>query len=629
MTATTTAILPRFASGDDVQEKPQNGLAGLKHWRHDIASGLLVSLVSLPFSLGIAIASGAPPICGVVSAIIAGLVLPFLGGSYVTISGPAAGLAPILLAAMLSLGKGDLAAGYPLLLAVICMAGILQIVLSYFKAARFCALFPASVVEGMLGAIGLLIIVKQFPVLLGTKFAGHDFLEILAETPQQLRQLNPQVFGLGLGTLALIFLLASIEWSWLKILPPQVIAVVAGTATAAALLTLDPALFINIPDKPLERGIVFPHFSQLWFDHSLWLAAATAVVTLTLIDGVESLATIAAIDKIDPFHRKSSPNRTLFAMGVSNICSSMLGGLTIIPGGVKSTTNVLGGGRTQWANFYNACFLLIFLILGRDLINLIPQAVLGAVLVYTGYRLCRPSVWRHIAHIGREQLVPFTVTLAVTVCTDLLVGIGAGIATKLVMNLWFSATAAVDTRPTHLAILAGIKELPAHFSNPVTKREQTAGEYHLYFGKPLVCFNALHLNRELEMVPANAKKVYLHITEAVLLIDHTSCDKLFHFVDERNRHGRTRVEIVGLDHLGRRSEYRTSMRLVHRSAWARGLSRLMASRRLEHMQEEHDPPTNGHEHLANDELAKYTLSAMGPNSAFAERNGHELEKCSR
>src|SRR3954454_25120261 len=137
-------------------EKPQNGLAGLKHWRHDLVAGLVVSMISVPFSLGIAVASGAPPICGLISAIIAGLVLPFLGGSFVTISGPAAGLAPVLLASMILLGRGDLAIGYPLLLVAICLTGLVQIVLAYFKAARYSALFPSSVVEGMLASIGLL-----------------------------------------------------------------------------------------------------------------------------------------------------------------------------------------------------------------------------------------------------------------------------------------------------------------------------------------------------------------------------------------------------------------------------------------------------------------------------------------
>ncbi|MBL4851879.1 MAG: SulP family inorganic anion transporter, partial [Gammaproteobacteria bacterium] len=148
-------------------ETPQNGLKGLKHWRYDLLAGMQVALVSLPLSLGIAIASGAPPVTGLVSAIIAGLIFPFLGGAYVTISGPAAGLAPALLSGMLVLGGGDLAVGYPLLLVAICLTGLVQIVLAFMNAGRFAIFLPVTVVEAMLAAIGLIIIIKQIPALIG------------------------------------------------------------------------------------------------------------------------------------------------------------------------------------------------------------------------------------------------------------------------------------------------------------------------------------------------------------------------------------------------------------------------------------------------------------------------------
>ena len=230
-------------------EKPQNGLAGLKNWRHDLRAGLVVSLVSVPFSLGIAVASGAPPICGLISAIIAGLVLPFLGGSYVTISGPAAGLAPALLASMLLLGRGDLAIGYPLLLVAICLTGLVQVVLAHFRAARFSALFPSTVVEGMLASIGLLIIAKQLPLLVGHSFQAHEFWGIVAETPSQIATLEPKVFIIGITSLALIFVLASVKGRWTKILPPQVFAAVFGLLLGQ-FMGLDARFMIHIPDIP-------------------------------------------------------------------------------------------------------------------------------------------------------------------------------------------------------------------------------------------------------------------------------------------------------------------------------------------------------------------------------------------
>src|SRR4051794_17516343 len=262
-------------------ESPRNGLAGLKHWRHDILAGLVVSMISVPFSLGIAVASGAPPICGLISAIIAGLVLPFLGGSYVTVSGPAAGLAPALLAAMVLLGRGDLKIGYPLLLVAICLTGLAQVVLARFRAARFCSIFPSSVVEGMLASIGLLIIAKQLPLLTGHPFKSHEFWGIVAEAPSQAMSMEPKVFALGIACLALIFVLASLRQRWLKVVPPQVIAAVFGLILGQ-IIGLDTRYLIQLPDKPFEHGIVLPNFQGAWADQSLWWALFTTVLTLTL-----------------------------------------------------------------------------------------------------------------------------------------------------------------------------------------------------------------------------------------------------------------------------------------------------------------------------------------------------------
>jgi MFS superfamily sulfate permease-like transporter len=179
-------------------DKPQNGIAGLRHWRYDLGAGLQVALVSLPLSLGIAVASGAPPVTGVISAIIAGLIFPFLGGAYVTISGPAAGLAPALLTGMLMLGNGDLAAGYPLLLVAICITGFVQIILSLVNAGRFAIFLPVTVVEAMLAAIGIMIIVKQIPPLLGDLAPlSKDMLTAILKLPESLVRIEAEVHALG------------------------------------------------------------------------------------------------------------------------------------------------------------------------------------------------------------------------------------------------------------------------------------------------------------------------------------------------------------------------------------------------------------------------------------------------
>ena len=230
-------------------EKPQNGLKGLKHWRHDLRSGFMVAMISLPFSMGIAITSGAPPICGIMSAIIAGFVLPFLGGSYVTISGPAAGLAPVLFSGMIMLGTARLGSdagqdawlktGYPLVLVAICFAGLLQVILARLKVARLGAIFPAAAIEGMLAAIGLLIIAKQIPLFMGVKFEAHEFWGILGEAPSHISTMNLRVFGLGVACVAALFLLAAIPGRLLKVMPPPVWVFIFGTLASLLFLHLD------------------------------------------------------------------------------------------------------------------------------------------------------------------------------------------------------------------------------------------------------------------------------------------------------------------------------------------------------------------------------------------------------
>jgi MFS superfamily sulfate permease-like transporter len=201
-----------------------------------------------------------------------------------------------------------------------------------------------------------------------------------------------------------------------------------------------------------------------------------------------------------------------------------------------------------WANFYNAIFLLIYILVARTYINMIPYAALAAMLIHTGWKLCRPAVWRHVAHLGREQLFLFAATVLVTLSTDLLWGIVFGIVAKLVMVTIFSGR--------------GLTGIPDLFRNPVTHRETVDGAFELYFGRPLVCFNSMHLNGELAGIPGDAGTLRLHVTHNVTLIDHTSCDTLHHFAEEYERSGRGAVEFVGLDRLDARSHHRSAMRRV-------------------------------------------------------------------
>ena len=249
-------------------------------------------------------------------------------------------------------------------------------------------------------------------------------------------------------------------------------------------------------------------------------------------------------------------------MGVSNACSSVLGGLTIIPGIVKSTANILGGGRTQWANFYNACFLLTFLLLGRELINLVPMAIL-AILVFVGFKLCRPKVWRHVAHVGREHLFVFTVTVLVTVSEDLLVGIAVGVGLELVLAIWYVGLWHTLSNGSEFAKPNfGVRFLSL-FRNPVSQRELVEGTYHLYLDGPLVCFNLFHVIRELGQLPHDTRAVYLHLSSRVPLVDHTTGESLRYYLEEFSGQDQSpKLVIEGWDHMRSLSKHETSTRIA-------------------------------------------------------------------
>ncbi|HEX4968066.1 MAG TPA: SulP family inorganic anion transporter [Nitrospiraceae bacterium] len=561
-------------------EKPQNGIAGLKHWRYDLLAGLQVALVGLPLSLGIAVASGAPPITGVISAIVGGLIYPFLGGSFVTISGPAAGLAPALLAGMLTLGHGDLTVGYPLLLVAICFTGIVQVILSRFGAGKFGLFFPISVVEGMLAAIGVMIIVKMIP-----NFVGHLTPPVksiplaIAKFPENFLHMTPTVFLIGGISLGLLTLLYQIKHRAATLIPPPLLVVGLGMLLGW-LLDLTPDYLIKVPSDILNQGMRLPDFQGVFGRPDLWLDVLLIVVTVTLIDGTESIATVAAIDKIDPFRRRSDPNKTLQAMGISNLLSSLVGGLTIIPGGMKSTVNIVGGGRTLWSNGYYGLTMLLLLVAGTGLINRIPLATLAALLMFVGYRLCAIRVFKKIFGIGKEQLLIFVVTMVVTLVeSDLLLGIAIGMLTKLAALVFHLVRS-----PRSQGMSAAFVEL---FSNPVIRigdgrvpNERytemmsvatsairgTAGEmknpYKIYLSS-VTCMNLMKLDKALSQIVVlpNTKANYMVIM-AGQVIDHTAMEYLHNFQDQCIEAGHT-CALVGMDHFRTFSDHVLAYRVKH------------------------------------------------------------------
>jgi MFS superfamily sulfate permease-like transporter len=521
---------------------PKSGFAGLKdNWHSDLLSGFLVFLIALPLCLGISMASGFPPMAGIISAIIGGLVVSRISGSFVTINGPAAGLIVVIYDAVQTLGEGDAMAGYRYTLAAIVVASILQALLGIFKAGKLSAFFPSSVVHGMLAAIGIIIMAKQVHTLLGVKPEAETLLGTIAEIPHSIIEMNPEVSLIGLLGLVLLIIWALMSNKAMKMIPAPILVVLLGLGLAqffdldhvhkylflpdAEILphheyTVGPAFLVAVPENFLA-GFYFPDFSKL-ASYEFWIA----VVSICLVGSLESLLSAAAVDKLDPYKRDSNLNRDLAAVGVGNCLSGLVGGLPMIAEIVRSSANVSNGAKTGWANFFHGAFLLIFVALFPRLIHEIPLSSLAALLVFTGFRLASPKEFAKTLEVGLDNFIIFLVTIVSVLATDLLIGVAIGIIVKLLLHF------GRGLKPGNL------------FSMAYHVKQTEANTYHIKVSGSAVFSNIISLKSLLAEFPTQ-KKVYFDLSEADL-IDHTVMEFIHHFSEEY-KHGGGQCEIVGLD----------------------------------------------------------------------------------
>jgi MFS superfamily sulfate permease-like transporter len=431
---------------------PKIGLAGLKeNWRSDLLSGFLVFLIALPLCLGISMASGFPPSAGIITAIIGGMVVSRISGSFITINGPAAGLIVVVLSAVQELGAGDAMAGYRYTLAAIVIASAIQILMGVFKAGRLSSFFPASVIHGMLAAIGIIIMAKQIHTMLGTApEKGSSLFSTIAQIPHSIMNLNHEIAIIGFSGLAILIIWSMIKNPTLKMIPAPLIVVLVGMALARYFDLEHEHMYLFLPDAhflPHHEETVGPKFlvaisdnfmSSFYFPDFSKFATAEfweAVVSIALVGSLESLLSAMAVDKLDPYKRHSNLDRDLTAVGVGNLASGLIGGLPMIAEIVRSSANVNNGAKTQWANFFHGTFLLLFVVLFPRLIHSIPLAALAALLVFTGFRLASPKSFANVLLVGKEQLFMFVVTIIGVLATDLLIGVAIGIAAKFAIHL--------------------------------------------------------------------------------------------------------------------------------------------------------------------------------------------------
>ncbi len=409
------------------------------NFKGDFSASLVVFLVALPLCLGIALASGAPLFSGLIAGLVGGLLVSFLSGSQLCVSGPAAGLTVIVFSVIEKLGS------FQGLLVSVILAGVFQLILGYLRAGIIGAFFPSAVIEGMLAAIGLILIIKQTPHATGyhTSYEGDEsymqetaessLLELVDSISHNISHGSIVISSVALCILIIWNLPRFKQYAFFKNVPAALMAVIWGIAYNQYTIQFAPEWavstqhLVNLPpiNHPAEfvDYFVFPDFSYL-----TRLDTYTSAATIAIIASLETLLSLEATDKLDPLKRITPTNRELKAQGIGNIVSGFLGGLPMTAVIVRSATNINAGGRTRFSCFMHGVWLLLSILFVADFLNTIPLACLSAILLHTGYKLANPAIFKHFYQKGASQFLPFIITILAILFTDLLEGMAIGMA---------------------------------------------------------------------------------------------------------------------------------------------------------------------------------------------------------
>lgn len=412
-----------------------------KHFKQDFPASIVVFLVALPLCLGIALASGASPMAGLIAGIVGGIVVGLVSSSPLGVSGPAAGLTVIVLNGIESLPS------FEVFLSAVVLAGVIQILLGIVRAGVIGLYFPSSVIQGMLSAIGIIIILKQIPHALGydadpegeMEFIQSDGYNTFSELGHALGLLEPLAIVIALVSLCILILweLPLIkQTSWGRLIPGSLVAVASGVglqlAGASGDWALDDSHLVDLPafSGQIQSLLTFPDFTMA-LSSEVWILA----VTMAIVASLETLLCVEATDKLDPHKRVTPTNRELIAQGTGNMISGLIGGLPLTQVIVRSSANIQSGGVTKLSAVLHGLLLVISVLAFPTILRLIPLASLAAILIVVGYKLAKPTVFRRIKAQGNRQFIPFIVTVLAIVFTDLLIGIGIGLATAIVVIL--------------------------------------------------------------------------------------------------------------------------------------------------------------------------------------------------
>ncbi len=411
-------------------------------WRHDAPASLVVFLIAVPLCLGIALASGAPLFSGIIAGVVGGLVVGVISDSELMVSGPAAGLTVIVLTAITELGA------FPIFLAAVVIAGVLQIVLGVLRAGVIGYYFPSAVIKGMLTAIGLMLILKQIPHAVGydADAMGDDaFMQSNAETTVTGLADAFRHVEWGATLIAAVSLVLMFSWgrgplARVKNIPAPLVVVALGVVMNALFGAFAPALaigsdhLVTLP-VPESASAFFAQFTAPQWDAMLSPAVWKVAVLLAVVASLESLLSLQATDDMDPYHREASTDRELIAQGTGNLISGLIGGLPVTGVIVRSATNISAGAKTRWSAILHGAWLLVAALAFPRLLNTIPLATLAAVLIHVGYKLANPSLFKSALARGRSYAFSFGFTVVAILATDLLRGILVGLAVGIVVIL--------------------------------------------------------------------------------------------------------------------------------------------------------------------------------------------------
>ncbi len=551
---------------------PKAGFKGLiQNWRSDFLAAISVSLVALPLGLGVAVASGVPPISGVLSAIIGGIVVTLFRGSHLAINGPAAGLIAVILSAIISLDDGS---GKTLnyVMAAICIAGALQVLMGLLKLGRIAELIPSSVIQGVMVAIGIIIFSSQMHVAMGTTSTATNTVGRLLDVFKQIPNINPFIFLISFLGVVLLVVIPKIKWRIFQFFPASLWVLLASIPFVylfnffeghdISFLGKDyhvgPEYLINILGegyKPLpnfwdnmfniiaqiKAVLIYPDFSRA-NSAEFWVA----VLSIWIIASIQTLAMAKAVDKLDPYKRKSDLNKDLIGVGLGTMVAGAIGGLPIITVIVRSTVNIHNNAKTKWSNFYHGLLLIVFLILLAPAIQKVPLAALAAILVYIGFKLASPKVFEQISALGFEQLLFMIATTIITLYTDLLWGmLGGTLLTFLVHAL--------------LARVPLKTFFKMAFNAKPEVEQQADGTYQIEV-KGIANFMVVpKINRILENIPSGSQ-VNINMKEA-RLIGLTFMESIINFLKDQTNSG-GKVTFSGLENHISTSSHNRALKIL-------------------------------------------------------------------